>query len=338
MKHLCTRTFLAGLIFVAASCSEPVDVLEHGADFESYAISGYESSTLNTKIDKENHTVFIQLPADVTDGSALTPIFTASAGASVTMNGVPQVSGTVALDYNDFQLYTVTAEDKVARNIWEVTVSNNNYTSSYGLGNFLIAGKSNDGKTDYYIQQQHSGTYSDNNCGPAVAVMAAKFVNPSYSGTVEQAREEALVSEVDGGVNWFPRDIYKYLWRHGAEPAYCDFSKSTYDDYVSTITSKIDAGCIAISCIKMTSITEAVNPNSQKRVHKYYPGTAGHFLLIKGYRKMGTDTWFEVHDPWGLDKKYEDGTPVGANRYYLASQVAKSIDWNYWSIVVPPKD
>lgn len=50
---------------------------------------------------------------------------------------------------------------------------------------------------------------------------------------------------------------------------------------------------------------------------------------------MNGKTWFEVHDPWGLDKKYSDGTYCGANRYYAGEEVATCIKWNIWTVVVP---
>ena len=341
MKKFLKRSVLLGLIFLAAACStDPIDeVLEHGADFESYSIENYESSEISKTIDKKNHTILIQLPSELKDGSGLRPKFTASKNATVTMKGNPQTSGTVTLNFNETQQYTITSEDKQVANRWEVTVTNNDYTIPWGLGIILAEECSNNGSCDFYFQQQHTGPYSDNNCGPTAAVMAMKWYDSSFTGTVEKAREEIPSSEKAGGLNWYPEDVYNYIERHGAKPYFLDFNKSSYAEYVHAIREKLQEGCIAICCINMSSVTISENPDSEQRVNKYYPGTFGHFLLIKGYKEMaGTGkTWFEIHDPWGLDKKYTDGTFVGANRYYLALEVAKCIDWNKLTVVIPPR-
>ena len=304
-------------------------------NFTSYSIRGFSSQA---QIDTEAKSVFLRLPDDVADGGGLYPEFTVSEGATVTINQVPQVSGAQALDFNDLVLYTITSQDGENKSRWRVTVTNNDYTAAYGMGNFLTASCSNDGSSPegFYYQQQHSGANANDNCGPACVTMAMRWSDPTYSGTVEDARNEIPVSEIDGGVSWYPRDIYNFLNHHGVPAYYWDFTNATYDGFIRTICTKLEEGNLAIVCLNTINVSEQQAMTMGYHTHKYYSGGAGHFLLIKGYRVVNGVTWFEIHDPWGLDKKYEDGTYMGANRYYLGHEVATSIDWNIWTVIVPP--
>ena len=51
---------------------------------------------------------------------------------------------------------------------------------------------------------------------------------------------------------------------------------------------------------------------------------------------MNDELWFQVHDPWSTGDTYPDGKLLGEDRFYLAYDVAYCIDWNYWTIVIPP--
>lgn len=325
------------LAFLATSCSDDESPVGENskADFTSYSISGFD---VKAQIDAENSTVYVQLPYSVTDLSSLRPEFTVSDGATVSINYEPQVSGASEMDFSNLVLYTVTSADKSTSRRWRVTVTNNSHTSRYGMGNCLTAEVSNDGSSPdgFYMQQQHTGANSDDNCGPACSAMALKWAYPDSRYSVEDARNETPYSEIDGGIWWYPRDVYNFLNNHGVQAYYWDFWDSTFDYYVKTIRERLDEGNLAISCLKMSNISQQTAASKEYRTHKYYPGSNGHFLLIKGYRVVNGVTWFEVHDPWGLDLKYSDGTPYGSNRYYLANEVATSINHNSWTVIVPP--
>jgi len=55
---------------------------------------------------------------------------------------------------------------------------------------------------------------------------------------------------------------------------------------------------------------------SNERVDKYYEEGFDHFIILKGYKQVDNELFFEVYDPWGLGETYADGTPKGENRYY----------------------
>ena len=83
-------------------------------------------------------------------------------------------------------------------------------------------------------------------------------------------------------------------------------------------------------------ITEQQALSKGYHTNRYYPGGSGHFLVIKGYRIVNDEIWFQVHDPWSTGDTYPDGKLLGEDRFYLAYDVAYCIDWNYWTIVIPP--
>ena len=103
------------------------------------------------------------------------------------------------------------------------------------------------------------------------------------------------------------------------------------------VKAHIDAGELVIVCLSMSYISKNETGDSETRVDKYYSGTMGHFLLIKGYKVVDGELFFECNDPWGLGLTYEDGTPVGANRYYRAEELALSGNHNYYAVIEQPK-
>lgn len=319
------------------ACSDDDDALLQETNFTSYRIKGYDNA--KTTIDEATHTVTVTLPTSVASGKDLVPEFTVSDGAQASINRVVQKSGTGALDFSDVVLYTVSNADYSVKTRWRVVVTNNDYTARYGMGNFLTASWSNNGTAPggFYMQQQHTGPYSEVNCGPACANMALKWREPSYTGTVEDARNTAVHSEIDGSTWWYPRDVYNFLQCNGVDAYYWDFSRASYGDFVTTTCDLLEEGNLCIVCLNNGNISEQTALDKEYHTGRYYTGGVGHFILIKGYRVVNGVTWLECHDPWGVDLKYSDGSYYGANRYYLASEVATTIDWNYWTVVVPGK-
>ena len=336
-KYTWLLALMLGFGFTA--CSDDEATCTGEAKFISYSVRGYNEKAL---IDADRHTVYLQLPDTVKSGAELCPEFEISPGSVLTMDQEEQQSGSQTLDFSQMQLYTLTsANGQSAR--WYVTVTNNNYTATYGLGNFLTYSCSNNGREDFYRQQQHSGEYSDVNCGPACGVMAALFVNPSFEGTIEEARRERPTN-ADGGTWWYDNTISAYLKDHGIRSYWWDFGNwSNKDDILRQICMELDWGAIGICCLDISWITEQRFADKGYHTDKYYHTNgwdSGHFIILKGYRVVNDEIWFEVHDPWGLDMTYADSTPMGANRFYRASEVIPSnLYWNSgWILFVPPYD
>lgn len=331
------------LLACFASCSDDdenneKDYANQQTDFVSFTIRGHEDAV--TTIDKESHTVTVRMPESVTDGSKLIPEFTTSEGTRVSIDHVIQYSGYQMRNFNNVVKYTVATPDYKIQQTWNVVVTNNEYTVKYGLGHFLTASRSNDGDTPFYMQQQHTGQYSGQNCGPAVVAMALKWYDPSSTFTVEDIRNQSPQSTY-GGVSWYSLDVGNALKRNGiTNTFYWKFPSTTSIDYiVNTLCSEIDNNNLAMVCLNSASLSTWSDIAKENEYHAncYYSSNGGHWLLLKGYRVVDGKTWFEVHDPWGLDLKYKDGSYYGANRYHLASEIATCKDWNIWAVIAPHK-
>ncbi len=335
MKNI--KLFLITALSVAISgCSGNDEAVIQDTDFTSYSIQGIEGQ--KTTIDPATHYVTVRVPDTIYSGEKLTPEFTVSDGAQASINREVKTSGAEQMDFTNMQLYTVSTPDYNVSSLWHVIVTNNDYTASYGLGNWLTAGLSNNGNSSesFYMEQQHTGTYSDENCGPACAAMALKWYDPRYAGGVEGARSSAVTSEIDGGTWWYPRDVFNFLYNNGIDAYYWNFDGASEEGFINTIIDLLEQGNLCIVCLNTGNLTEQTVLNHEYHTNRYYTGGNGHFLLIKGYRIVNGTVWFEVNDPWGIDLKYKDGSYYGENRYYLGSDVATSRNWNIWTVVVPP--
>ncbi|HTG01142.1 MAG TPA: DUF1566 domain-containing protein [Nitrospirota bacterium] len=74
--------------------------------FLSFVVNGVYGT-----INESAKTIAIVLPPDVTDITALTPLFTVSAGATVRVGATPQTSGVTSNNFTDPIIYTVVASD-----------------------------------------------------------------------------------------------------------------------------------------------------------------------------------------------------------------------------------
>lgn len=82
-------------------------------------------------IDAENRSITVEVPKG-TDLAALIPTFTASAGATVTVDGIPQQSGSTPQDFqNPPVTYTIRAEDRKTERDYEVSVT---VKTNYAIG------------------------------------------------------------------------------------------------------------------------------------------------------------------------------------------------------------
>ncbi|WP_459130029.1 cysteine peptidase family C39 domain-containing protein [Guggenheimella bovis] len=165
---------------------------------------------------------------------------------------------------------------------------------------------------NWYYDQGESGQFSGENCGPCTAVMATKW----YLGEVKETPEEARqLIRPDGGW-WFTNDITDFL-RGRDVPTHVKEYKEPND-----LTEVIDNGNIAIICIDTTYLT--FNSKSNK-FGRFYDFQGGHFIIVKGYRVIEDELYFETYDPMSWGKKRSDGTYVGENRYYKARELSNAI-------------
>ena len=109
-----------------------------------------------------------------------------------------------------------------------------------------------------------------------------------------------------------------------------------YDDvfykYPELITDEIDKGNIVYVCAIMKEIKENTKPESNK-FGRFYGFDGGHFFLIKGYKVIDGELYFEVYDPNGWDKYYPDtNEPMGKDRLYAAREVDQAIKNWYMTV------
>lgn len=197
----------------------------------------------------------------------------------------------------------------------------------WGLGRIETEHVSLNRDYNWYIDQRHTGLASESNCGPSCTIMAARWYDKDFPKTVEEAR---LTFRENGGW-WYIQNIYSFLVNNKI-PAFIN-------DTVSPVVIKdyLDNGSILIVNIHTRHIS--YNSNDEQRTGKFYQDNTGHFIIIKGYRVVDGQTYYEVYDPNTWDMYYRDGTQKGRDRYYLANRVLHSMtQWEKRYIVIPQKN
>lgn len=172
---------------------------------------------------------------------------------------------------------------------------------------------------EWYMDQAHTGKYSDGNCGPTSLAMILKWLDPNSTATGESLRDQ-----IPNNGDWWTTNIFD---------SYFESNKMSIDDklYMSpeTITDMINNGDIVLVCLKMGEISPNKKPDSSN-IGRFYGFDGGHFLLIKGYKILDGKLYYEVYDPNNWDMKYENGEPMGKDRLYPATEMDKAIT-TWWS-------
>lgn len=343
---------LTAALFTACKENDEPRVPQETA-FTEFSIKGLAEKAV---IDKQARTVYIRVPETVTNADSLVPEFKVSPGAIASINNVEQVSGQSWQNFNDMVIYTVKNPATGDKQRWYVTVTNNDFTAQNGMGNFLTDSYSDNGVGNFYVPQFNTGAFSQVNCGPAVTLMALRWIDPTYAGTVEEIRTEVPVNQYTGTELWYPNDVHDYIarqfngknqnshqikWRHqnGVWVGWYGFTGDTWgqDDYfVRWSKFHLVRGSILILSINSSVITEQLKLDKGYRANKHYTGGSGHFILIKGYKEVNGKLWYEVHDPWDLEMKRDDGSFVAASRYYKAEDIVKFKQHNNRVVILSP--
>ncbi len=260
-----------------------------------------------------------------------------STGCSGKINTPKQVTETTqVLTVESSEARTEVTSDNVSATSSEVEAAVSTHINqdlleahlkAWKLGNNLIFYAGSNRSYDWYIDQAHTGKHASSNCGPTSVAMASKWADASFEGTPEESRKKF---RPDGGW-WYNEDIENSL--KSLNVAYD--SVSIDDAY--TLRGIIDSGRIAIINNSMGYITRETDENAH--TNRFYSFDSGHYLILKGYVLVDQTTYFEVYDPNNWDMAYEDGTPMGKDRYYEASVFMASIEnWYPYAIVIKPKE
>lgn len=276
------------------------------------------------------HSIKIQLPDTISSGRDLIANFRLSPGATVTVNGFPQQNGITRNNYEDDLNFKVTAADHRTSIDWLVRTSNNNYSISWGLGHFINKTKNNNRDYNWYIDQSTSGNFASVNCGPASVTMAIKWADPAFTKTALDAR---MTYEVSGGW-WFTNDIDAYLNDNNISHAIIGLSINK-DSSGQILSHQLDHQQVIILCLDMNYVRSV--SDQERRVDKFYPTTPGwgHFIVLKGYKIVDGDLFFEAYDPYSFGQTNTDQTLKGMNRYYRNEDLAAACGpwWNFAFVI-----
>lgn len=182
---------------------------------------------------------------------------------------------------------------------------------SLGLGEFMTKKVSNDRAYSWYVDQGDTGEFSSTNCGPASAEMVGKWVDEDFKGTAEEARELDYCD--DNG--WFTENIKNYLHKYKIE------SKIIPNVSKEMMVFNLEDGNIMVLGVKIGGISLNDPSDNSEHTGRFYLAEGGHFIIVKGYVVVDGVTYFEVYDPNSWYNVYEDGTPMGKDRYFLADEV-----------------
>ena len=198
--------------------------------------------------------------------------------------------------------------------------------SAWGLGSAQTAYTHTDRPYDWYIDQADTGAYANNNCGPASATMGIKWYRPTFSHTAADARNTYFR---EGGW-WYTSDIINYLRLHSVPNTTSAFTGT------NQLVGVLSQGNLVILCLNTAYLIPSAA--SEHRAGRFYSFASGHFLVVKGWRQVSGNLFFEVYDPNNWHATYADQTPKGRNRHLPAAELANAIAnwWNYLIVIPPP--
>lgn len=191
----------------------------------------------------------------------------------------------------------------------------------WGIKGYVHSWVSNNRDYEWYIDQMNTGSYSNNNCGPAVATMAVDWANKDLHNTADEARKRYLLS----GGWWTTGTVQSYLTDYGT-PYKVDFILDVKEE----IKDVINSGDIGILCINATYLNYG---NYGEREGLYYSPSYGHFIIVKGYIETDSKFYIEAYDPYSNNSKNSDGSFKGKDRYYDIKYLENAIR-NRWDYVI----
>lgn len=323
MNHIARQFIFLGLLFILFSCKDKSDIT-------TFYLVGENSTAQIDQVDKE---IYYKVSSDIKSGKEVLPKFKISSGAKIYIDGEEQIDGRSTVDFTQPVVYTVISKNKKDTTEWLVTITNNDYTERWGLGMFLSKSHSSESLRagSWYKSQGNTGEYSDSNCGPACATMAAYWSDSTFAKTVEDARETSVNIK-----SWFPSNIYNYLKMNNipVENWHLKYPKEVNGEaeFFKDAGRLIDNNRLLVICLNMRYIKQCYG--WEKRVGKHYNGNGGHFLVVKGYRVVDDKLYFEINDPAGSGDMYKDGTLKSQNRYFPASEIYQAITSHNRDIII----
>ncbi len=244
----------------------------------------------------------------------------ASPSASKTFFSVPNLAESFTIEI------TLELKDGIntVSSTQSVLVPAFNQMAAYGLGINLIKSVSNNTNYNWYYDQANSGAYSSINCGPTAVAMAIRWINNFTSSSPIAARNTYR----SGGGWWQTSDIINYLNDNNVSNSSISLAS------IDILKDKIDNGKIVILCLDMFYVQYQTNDTYH---HSKFSSTDspawGHFIVVKGYKEVDNQTFFETYDPYSYDKRYADNSLKGKDRYYKAADLDLATN-NWWDYAI----
>ncbi|MEG0308951.1 MAG: C39 family peptidase [Clostridium sp.] len=192
---------------------------------------------------------------------------------------------------------------------------------SWGMGTKVTEAASNDRDYYWYVDQWTTGKLGSINCAPTVFQMVSKWQNKESDVRAENIRNKYQPVGAGFDLSQF------YSWT-------TDYNiKSTWVKNVTeeSLKAEIDNGNIVVVMLNLDYIK--YNENKEERVGKYFDGGGLHYVIIKGYKVVDKNLYFEIYDPASGLQSYKDLQPIGINRYYEPKQLIDAI-WGYFPDVI----
>jgi hypothetical protein len=310
-NYFITRIFIPLAVFYSTSCNKSNEISSSATNYPKDSLADiltYQIQGMNPQITYSLLDIFLQFDSSITSGKGMVATFSLSPGAKASVKSIAQISGVTQNNFDSTVVYEVTSASGITKE-WIAVGTNNHYTISWGLGLFLKKSVSNNRDYEWYYDQWSTGIYSGFNCGPTCAAMTIKWADSTYTKTPEDLRNEIKPY----GVDWEDTDLNKCMEQSGVP--FTEIILGNGEDSTRDILeNRLDSGRIVILLLNMSHI----RPNTggiNSRVDAYGTG-AGHYIVVKGYRELDNEFYFEVYDPSSGGITYTDGTPIGKNRYY----------------------
>ena len=204
---------------------------------------------------------------------------------------------------------------------------------SWGMGTKVTEAVSNDRGYEWYRDQMDTGRNAYRNCGPTVIEMAARWQNENSTITTEEIVDRYIPDEkVFDGASF--GDLAEWMEELGVDMEWLpNFTKES-------VVEEIDKGNILIIGVNLNILACSESETARCGEYFYYKKETediNHFIIVKGYRVVDGVSYFETYDPGSYGSKYEDGEPIGKNRYYEQEDFIKSAHKFYHHSIVISK-
>lgn len=205
--------------------------------------------------------------------------------------------------------------------------------SSWGMGTKVTKSVSNDKSYEWYVDQISTGRNAELNCGPSVIEMAAKWQDENSVLTVEDIVNKYIPDEnMYIGVGTY--ELLTWLENYNVR------CKVLPDINQDSLVDEIDKGNIVIVGLDFKYMES--NPNNKERVgsiiHKIDSDSRIlHGVIVKGYKIVDEQLYFETYDPASGNRTYDDGQLIGKNRYYKSDKFIEAANMYFPDVIIIEK-